>query len=89
MERNQLTDVTERAGVCAGELGRRVEGDCRGQTEDTAARSADFARPGEELVGQELVDALGGAHLAFREIGPVELEGVGRALRLHSASAPA
>jgi hypothetical protein len=50
------------------------EGDYYGQTVNVASRIADYARPGEVLVSQEVVDASGGARAAFREIGPVELE---------------
>ncbi len=64
------------------------EGDYYGQTVNVAARIADYARPGEVLVSQEVVDASGGAELAFREIGPVELKGVSGAIRLHAASRP-
>ena len=53
-----------------------------------AARIGDYARPGEVLVSQEVVDASGGSELAFREIGPAELKGVSGAMRLHAASRP-
>ncbi len=65
------------------------EGDYYGQTVNLAARIAEYARPGEVLVSQEVVDAAGGVEIAFREIGPVELKGVGAAVRLHAASRPA
>lgn len=64
------------------------EGDYYGQTVNVASRIADYARPGEVLVSQEVVDASGGADVAFREIGPVELKGVAAAMRLHAASGP-
>ena len=62
------------------------EGDYYGQTVNLASRIAEYARPGEVLVSQEVVDAAGGSDVAFREIGPVELKGVGGAMRLHAAS---
>ena len=62
------------------------EGDYYGQTVNVASRIADYARPGEVLVSQEVVDAASGAGVTFREIGPVELKGVGSAMRLHAAS---
>ena len=65
------------------------EGDYYGQTVNLASRIAEYARPGEVLVSQEVVDASGGAEVAFREIGPVELKGVSGAMRLHAASRPA
>ena len=64
------------------------EGDYYGQTVNIASRIADYARPGEVLVSQEVVDAAGGADVTFREIGPVELKGVAGAMRLHAASRP-
>ena len=64
------------------------EGDYYGQTVNVASRIADYARPGEVLVSQEVVDASIGADVAFREIGPVELKGVAGAMRLHAASGP-
>ena len=57
------------------------EGDQYGQTVNVASRIAEYARPGEVLVSQEVVDAMGGAAVAFREIGPVELKRVSCARR--------
>ena len=65
------------------------EGDYYGATVNMAARIADYARPGEVLVSQEVVDASGGEAVAFRDIGPVELKGVSGATHLHAASRPA
>ena len=62
------------------------EGDYYGQTVNVASRIADYARSGEVLVSQEVVDASGGMEVAFRDIGPVELKGVGGAMPLHAAS---
>jgi len=64
------------------------EGDYYGATVNIASRIAEYARPGEVLVSQEVVDAAGGADVAFRDIGPVELKGVTGAVRLHAASRP-
>jgi adenylate cyclase len=61
------------------------EGDYYGQTVNVASRIAEYARPGEVLVSQDVVDASGAAEVAFREIGPVELKGVSGAMRLHAA----
>jgi adenylate cyclase len=61
------------------------EGDYFGQTVNVAARIADYARPGEVLVSQAVVDASGDVDAAFSEIGPVELKGVAEAVRLHVA----
>jgi adenylate cyclase len=61
------------------------EGDYFGRTVNLAARIADYARPGEVLVSQEVVDAAEGGPVAFTEIGPVELKGVPGPLRLYTA----
>jgi adenylate cyclase len=68
------------------------EGDYFGQTVNLASRIADYARPGEVLVSQAVVDASGGTDAAFTEIGPVELKGVSEPIQLlaaHRSSAPA
>ena len=64
------------------------DGDYYGQTVNLASRIADYARPGEVLVSQEVVAASAGAEIVFREIGPVELKGVAGAIRLHAATRP-
>jgi adenylate cyclase len=61
------------------------EGDYFGRTVNLAARIADYARPGEVLVSQEVVDAADAGPVMFTEIGPVELKGVSGTLRLHTA----
>ena len=61
------------------------EGDYFGRTVNIAARIAEYARPGEVLVTQEVVDAADGTQVTFTEIGPVELKGVSRILRLYTA----
>jgi adenylate cyclase len=61
------------------------EGDYFGRTVNLAARIADYARPGEVVVSQEVVDAADKAPVAFTEIGPVELKGVPGTLRLYTA----
>ncbi|MGH2445021.1 MAG: adenylate/guanylate cyclase domain-containing protein [Candidatus Limnocylindria bacterium] len=65
------------------------EGDYYGQTVNVAARIAAYARPGEVIVSQEVVDASVGTPVAFREIGPVELHGVAGSIHLHAATSPA
>jgi adenylate cyclase len=61
------------------------DGDYFGRTVNLAARIADYARPGEVLVSQEVVDSADRGPVAFTEIGPVELKGVPGTLRLHIA----
>jgi adenylate cyclase len=64
------------------------EGDYFGRTVNLAARIADYARPGEVLVSQEVVDAAAAGSVRFTEIGPVELKGVPGTLRLYTARHP-
>jgi adenylate cyclase len=61
------------------------EGDYFGRTVNLAARIAEYARPGEVVVSQEVVDAAQGGPVMFIEIGPVELKGVSGPLRLYTA----
>jgi adenylate cyclase len=61
------------------------DGDYFGRTVNLAARMAEYARPGEVLVSQDVVDAVDGGPVAFTQIGPVELKGVSGTLRLHTA----
>jgi adenylate cyclase len=61
------------------------EGDYFGRTVNVAARIADYARPGEVVVSQEVVNVSNDVDVAFAEIGPVELKGVSGALRLFTA----
>jgi adenylate cyclase len=63
------------------------QGDYFGRTVNIAARVSDYARPGEVLVTQEVMDASAASGLTFSEIGPVELKGVREALRLYVARA--
>jgi adenylate cyclase len=62
------------------------EGDYFGRTVNIASRIAEYARPGEVLVTQEVVDESRGAGCQFTQIGPVELKGVSGAVELHAAS---
>jgi adenylate cyclase len=61
------------------------EGDYFGRTVNTASRIADYARPGEVVVSQEVVDAADATPASFAEIGPVQLKGLSEALRLFTA----
>jgi class 3 adenylate cyclase len=61
------------------------EGDYFGRTVNIAARIAEYARPGEVLVSQEVVDAADEIPVTFTEIGQVELKGVSGTVRLHTA----
>jgi class 3 adenylate cyclase len=61
------------------------QGDYFGQTVNVASRVAEYARPGEVLVTQEVVDASVGVEATFTEVGPVELKGITGAVRLYAA----
>jgi adenylate cyclase len=61
------------------------EGDYFGRTVNIASRIAEYARPGEVVVTQDVVDAVEGAPVTFSEIGPVELKGVSGTVDLHTA----
>jgi adenylate cyclase len=61
------------------------EGDYFGRTVNIASRIAEFARPGEVLVSQDVVDAAGQLPVTFTGVGPVELRGVSGTIRLHVA----
>jgi adenylate cyclase len=61
------------------------EGDYFGRTVNVASRIADYARPGEVVVSQEVVDGADSTPASFVEIGSVELKGLSEALRLYTA----
>jgi adenylate cyclase len=64
------------------------EGDYYGQTVNIASRIAEYARPGEVLVSQAVVDTAGESDAlgaTFTQIGPVELKGVDGAMGLFAA----
>ena len=71
-------------GIHAGPVVFR-EGDYYGHTVNVAARIGDFARPGEILVSQQVVDLVDSESVTFTPIGPVELKGLGDALSLYVA----
>jgi class 3 adenylate cyclase len=73
-----------RVGIDAGAVIFQ-EGDYYGRTVNIAARIAEYARPGEVLVSQEVVDASDGSSVLFTGIGAVGLKGVSGTLVLHSA----
>jgi adenylate cyclase len=73
-----------RVGIHAGPVVFQ-EGDYFGRTVNLAARITEYARPGEVVVSQEVVDAADGTPVTFTEIGPVELKGVSGTLRLLTA----
>jgi len=72
-----------RVGIHAGPVVFQ-EGDYFGRTVNIAARIAEYARPGEVLVTQEVVDAADLDGVGLTAIGPVELKGVSQPLSLLS-----
>jgi adenylate cyclase len=91
----EMVEVVGRRGLPPAHVGIHAgpvvfqDGDYFGRTVNLAARIADYARPGEVLVSQEVVGAAEGGPVTFTEIGPVELKGVPGTLRLHIARRPA
>jgi adenylate cyclase len=87
----EMADGVVAAGMPPAHVGLHAgpvlfqDGDYYGQTVNMASRIADYARPGEVLVSQAVVDASAGVSVAFTEIGPVELKGVTGTVRLHAA----
>jgi adenylate cyclase len=71
-------------GLHAGPVIRQG-GDYYGQTVNIASRIAEYARPGEVLVSTAVVEACEHEQVAFTDLGPVDLKGVGGPIHLHSA----
>ena len=86
-----MVDAIAAAGLPPAHVGLHAgpvvfqEGDYYGQTVNIAARIADYARPGEVLVSEGVVEASGSGQVVFERIGPVELKGVAEAVGLHTA----
>ena len=87
----EMVEVVGRQGLPPAHVGIHAgpvvvqDGDYFGRTVNLAARMAEYARPGEVVVSQEVVDAAQGGLVMFTEIGPVELKGVPGTLRLYIA----
>lgn len=64
------------------------DGDFYGQTVNVASRIAGYARPGEVVVSQWVVDSAGEAAVAFTDLGEVELKSVAGTIHLHAARRP-
>jgi len=61
------------------------DGDYFGRTVNVASRIAEYARPGEVVVSQSVLDTAPLPGVAYTEIGPVELKGVAEPTRLWTA----
>jgi adenylate cyclase len=90
----EMVDGVAGAGLPPAHVGLHAgpiifqEGDYYGQTVNIASRIAEYARSGEVLVSQAVVDAVSasnGPGASFTGIGPVELKGVGAAMGLNAA----
>jgi adenylate cyclase len=87
----QLVEGVVAAGLPPAHVGLHAgpvvfqAGDYYGQTVNVAARIADYARPGEVLVSQAVVDVSEDTHISFADMGPVELKGVSGVVRLFAA----
>jgi adenylate cyclase len=78
-------DVRARVGVNAGRVIFR-DGDYFGRTVNVASRIADYARPGEVLVSDEVQARWSGEGVRFEPIGPVALKGLRDEHTLYAAS---
>jgi adenylate cyclase len=78
-------DVRARVGINAGHVILR-DGDYFGRTVNVASRIADYARPGEVLLSDEVKERWRGEGVRFDAIGPVVLKGLRDELTLHAAS---
>ncbi len=90
----EMVDALAAAGLPPAHVGLHAgpvlyqEGDYYGQTVNLSARIADYARPGEVLVSQAVVDASNEEGIAFVDVGPVELKGVSGTVHLLRAHRP-
>jgi adenylate cyclase len=74
-----------RVGITSGPVVFR-DGDYFGRCVNTAARMTDYARPGEVLVSETVVNAgAAAAEIAFQDLGVVELKGIREPVRLFRA----
>jgi class 3 adenylate cyclase len=78
-------DVRARVGINSGNVVFR-DGDYFGRTVNVASRIADYARPGEVLVSDEVKERWSGDGVRFHAIGPVTLKGLRDELTLHTVS---
>jgi class 3 adenylate cyclase len=88
----EMVEGVDQAGLPPAHVGLHAgpvifqQGDYFGQTVNVASRIAEYARPGEVLVSQEVVEVSAVDGVQYTDIGPVELKGVSEAVHLHSAS---
>ena len=77
--------LTIRAGLHAGQIEERDDGDVTGIAVNIAARVQALAAPGEVLTSQTMHDLLLGTDVAFTDRGTHQLKGVDGTWRLYRA----
>ena len=88
----EMMDGVASAGLPRAHVGLHAgpvvfqEGDYFGRTVNIAARITEYARPGEVLVSQAVVDVADTMGVTFTEVGPIDLKGITGAVHLHVAS---
>jgi adenylate cyclase len=87
----EMVEAATAAGLPPAHVGLHAgpvlfqDGDYFGRTVNIASRIAEYARPGEVVVSQAVVDITGAVDVRYSEIGTIDLKGVTEALRLHVA----
>jgi adenylate cyclase len=87
----ELVESAERQGLPPARMGADVgpvvfrDGDYFGQTVNVAARISDYARPGEVLVSQSMVNETADSAFEFEAIGEIPLKGIREPVPLYSA----
>jgi class 3 adenylate cyclase len=76
-----------RVGITSGPVVFR-DGDYFGRAVNVAARITDYARPGEVLVSETVVESGAAAGSTFEELGVVELKGIREPVQLFRAFRP-
>jgi adenylate cyclase len=88
----ELVDVAETEGLPPARYGASAgpvvfrDGDYFGQTVNVASRITEYARPGEVLVSEAVVEQASGDALEFEPIGPIALRGLLEPVPLYLAA---
>ena len=87
----EMAKGVENAGLPPAHVGLHAgpvvmqDGDYYGQTVNLSSRIAGYARAGEVVVSQAVVDAAAQAPVEFQDLGDVELKGLAEPVRLYAA----
>jgi adenylate cyclase len=87
----EMVEATPKAGLPPAHVGLDAgpvvyqDGDYFGRTVNIASRLSDRAGPGQVLVTEGVVEAGQGHGVSFRDVGPMELKGVSRPVRVFEA----